>query len=148
MKAPERRIDNAMSKLHDSTCLLYMHLKVAMLLQAVHARRVAVARHLRWHWGRRCRADRRDHGRRGIPWQLPDVRRAERALSRGRCGGNSVLAMRAKALTSDQGRGVRRQYLRQIVEGDEFVKAKWLRVRPQRRGPEDEGHHFDAWVIH
>ena len=38
MKAPERRIDNAITKLHDATCLRYMHRKVGDAIRKQYTR--------------------------------------------------------------------------------------------------------------
>ena len=137
MKAPERRIDNVITKLHDSASLLAMHLTVGEAIRKSYSEAL-------WRT-RGMNALVAVLGGGLTAGVLSSGASLELMLGVGGCSGlglagsvwygNSLLEMKERALMSSHGMTefFRRAYLRQIVEGDEFVQAMWGRVEPQLR---------------
>jgi hypothetical protein len=136
-KAPERRIDNVVTRLYNSTCLLQMHTKVAEGIRKDYNKQV---------WSHRFFSLIAATTGSGFiasaivteaPWQF--VTTVGLLGVGGFAGtvwyGNQMIAQKEKFILTDSGLDsfFEQQYMRQIAEGDEFTSAMWRRVRPHLR---------------
>lgn len=137
MKAPERRIDNVITKLHDSTCLLAMHLTVGEAIRKSYSDALWKTRGtslLVAAVGGTLSAGVLSSGA-SLEIMLGVGGVSGLATVGSVWYGNSLMEMKEKQLMSSHGMTefFRRAHLRQIVEGDEFVQSLWGRVEPQLR---------------
>ena len=133
-KAPERRLDNMVTQLHDSARLLKMHLEVGDAARGDFAS-------VRWQWLAAsgtvfCVAN----ALAGLGFTMGAIQLTA-ALSVGsvvgsygvHAYGSRKLDALAEELLSNEGlnRLFRRRHVVQLAQNDEFTMALWKRVRPQ-----------------
>lgn len=135
LRAPERRVDNVITRLYDSTRLLQMH---ALVMETV---RDQYAREL-WHRRAIMSGTVVTGGAlsigvlsAGVSWQLAFGLGAFTAI--GAVGlqvqSNKLMRSLRDVLISDASLNdvFKLQYGREIADGDEFVLSLWKRVKPQ-----------------